>query len=108
MKLRALLAPLILVGCAPLYVRSTTIQFRSDSALTVKSGTWHALEAADAPSPPQVWMQEGTGEAAQFNLCLSEPNPPLNADVRVKLRAVHGVLDQGGGIAWRARDEQDY
>jgi len=104
--------PLLLLvcaaGCGPLYMRVTTIQFRSDDALAGKSGSWHAVEAADAPSPPLVWMQQQAGAESETNLALGEEHPPLSADVHVQLRAVEGQFDQGGGIVWRARDERNY
>jgi len=103
-----LLCSALCAGCGPLYLRSQVIEFRSDAALATKSGTWHAVEAADAPSPPLVWMQQGTGEESQFNLALCEDGTPLNGEVRVQLRAVEGQIDQGGGIVWRALDEHNY
>jgi len=108
MRLPLLLAPLLAAGCGPLYLRVTTIQFQSDTALVTKSGSWHAAEAADAPSPPRVWMQDGAGAESEFNLALCEEHPPLNADVHVALRAVDGQHDQGGGLVWRARDARNY
>jgi len=92
----SLLVLLPLAGaCGPLYVRDTRIEFQTDKALVGKSGTWHAVEVPDAPSPPTVWMQQASGETSQFNLALRESYPPLDADVRVQLRAVEGETDQG-------------
>jgi hypothetical protein len=108
MKAPLLLTPLLLAGCGPLYLRTGTIAFNSDTALTQKSGTWKSIEVPDAPSPPRVLAQEAASPAEQFNLALCEQHPPQNADVRVQVRAVEGQLDQGGGIVWRATDEKDY
>lgn len=108
MKAPLLLTLMLLTGCGPLYLRTGTIAFNSDTALTPKTGTWHSIEVPDAPSPTHVWMQEAAGPAEQFNLALCEQHPPLNADVRVQLRAIEGTLDQGGGIVWRATDEKNY
>ena len=108
MRLAPLFVLLATAGCGPLYLRVTTIHFQADDALAGKSGTWHAVEAADAPSPPRVWMQEAQGAESEMNLALCEAHPPLSADVHVQLRAVDGKLDQGGGIVWRARDERNY
>lgn len=108
MKFLALLVLLGAAGCGPLYQRTTTIHFQSDQALTQKSGTWRAVEAADAPSPPRVWMQEAAGAESEFNLALCEQHPPLSADVHVLVRALEGQHDQGGGIVWRARDARNY
>src|SRR6187399_483810 len=108
MRLPLYLALLGAAGCGPLYLRVTTIEFQSDSALVGKSGSWRAVEAADAPSPPRVWMQETAGAESDFNVALCEQNPPLNADVHVLLRALEGRLDQGGGLVWRARDARNY
>jgi len=98
----------LLAGCGPLYLRTQVIEFRSDEALSVKSGSWHAVDAADAPSPPKVWMQDGQGKESEFNLALCEDGTLQDGEVRVKLRAIEGQIDQGGGIVWRARDEQNY
>jgi hypothetical protein len=108
MRHLGILALLCSAGCGPLYLRVTTIQFHSDDALVAKSGSWHAVEAADAPSPPLVWMQQASSGESEFNLALCETNPPLNGDVHVFLRAVEGQHDQGGGLVWRARDERNY
>jgi hypothetical protein len=108
MRPSLLLALLCALGCAPLYLRTKTIEFQSDQALVGKSGSWHAVEAADAPSPPRVWMQQGKGGADEMNLALCEEHPPLSADLHVFLRAIEGEQDQGGGIVWRARDERNY
>jgi hypothetical protein len=108
MRAPLLLALALCAGCGPLYLRTSKIEFNSDTALSGKSGSWRALEVPDAPSPPKVWMQEASGPAEQFNLALCESSTPQNADVRVQLRAVAGELDQGGGIVWRAQNERNY
>jgi hypothetical protein len=108
MKLPWLLLLGCTAGCGPLYLRTSVIQFQSDSALVGKSGTWGTVEVPDAPSPTKVWMQQAAGEGSQYNVSLCESSTPLNADVRVRLRAVEGEIDQGGGIVWRAADEQNY
>lgn len=108
MKLPIPLLLLLVAGCGPLYRRTTVIQFRSDSALAGKSGSWHAVEVADAPSPPRVWMQQASSEESQYNLALCEDGTLQNGDVRVQLRALEGRTDQGGGIVWRATSEKNY
>ncbi|MEO2002888.1 MAG: DUF1259 domain-containing protein [Candidatus Poribacteria bacterium] len=43
-----------------------------------------------------------------FNVALIEDTSYRNVDISVRLRAVAGEVDQGGGIVWRAQDARNY
>jgi mono/diheme cytochrome c family protein len=43
-----------------------------------------------------------------FNLLLNPSNTFKNGVLEVKLKAIGGVDDQGGGIVWRAKDNNNY
>ena len=43
-----------------------------------------------------------------FNLALAERTSFKDLDISVRVRAVAGELDQGGGLVWRAKDAQNY
>ena len=41
-------------------------------------------------------------------MTLAEGTTYKNVDLSVKLRAVAGELDRGGGVVWRAKDKKNY
>ncbi len=99
---------LLTPACVPLYGRETRLEFQSAAGLESHGGRWELVEVADAPSPPSVLMQTSAGVDEQFNLELCTSVAPRDADVRVQLHAVEGLIDQGGGLVWRARDARNY
>jgi hypothetical protein len=56
----------------------------------------------------KVLHQKGKNPDATFNVALAEGTSYKNVDVSVKLRAVAGEVDRGGGVVWRAKDQQNY
>jgi hypothetical protein len=72
------------------------------------SGSWRAVERADAPSPPHVLLQDGAGAKDDFNLALVTGVTAAEGTLIVRLRAIDGEIDQGGGLAWRAQSPRDY
>jgi len=75
---------------------------------TTPPAAWKITRDADAPSPPNVLSVETQNENRIFNLALVEGTSFQNLDLRVKIRANTGKLDQGGGLVWRAKDEHNY
>jgi hypothetical protein len=55
-----------------------------------------------------VLFQEAKNEDAVFNVALVEGTSYKDLDLSVKLRAVAGEVDRGGGLVWRAKDEKNY
>lgn len=69
---------------------------------------WSVGVAPDAPTPPQVLNVHTENENATFNLALIEGTSYRNVDLRVQIRANSGQFDQGGGLIWRAKDQNNY
>ena len=55
----------------------------------------------------KVFAQLASNPDDMFNIALRESNV-RNIDASVRLRAVAGENDRGGGIVWRARDLKNY
>jgi len=71
--------------------------------------TWAVMADSDAPSQPNVLAlthTENRGRA--FNLLIADAAEPADLDLSVKVKAHRGKEDQGGGLIWRCRDENNY
>jgi hypothetical protein len=75
---------------------------------TVVLGDWKIVADADAPSRPGVLTQLAKNSGSTFNLILASGTNSKNVDISVKMKAVAGKEDQGGGLVWRARDSNNY
>jgi hypothetical protein len=74
----------------------------------VVTGQWAVADASDlAPGMPGL-MQSAQGGASVFNLCFVECPPFEDGAIDVRFKPVAGVVDQGGGLVWRARDGANY
>jgi hypothetical protein len=72
-------------------------------------GEWKVMPDATAPSKLNVLSQMASSPSAEYNVAILEAGTSMqDVNVSVKLRAVGGRIDQGGGIVWRARDARDY
>jgi hypothetical protein len=56
----------------------------------------------------KVLHQKAKNPDATFNVALAEGTSYKNVDLSVRLRALAGDLDRGGGVVWRAKDEKNY
>jgi len=56
----------------------------------------------------KVLHQQAKSSDATFNVALAEGTSYKNVSLSVKLRAVAGDLDRGGGVIWRAKDQKNY
>jgi hypothetical protein len=56
----------------------------------------------------KVLHQKAKNPDATFNVTLAEGTSYKNVDLSVKLRAVAGEVDRGGGVVWRAKDKDNY
>ena len=52
--------------------------------------------------------QTATNSSSTFNITLVTDTHARDVDLSVKMKAVAGETDQGGGIAWRAKDAKNY
>lgn len=56
----------------------------------------------------KVFYQKAKSDDATFNVALAEGTSYKDVDLSVRLRAVAGQLDRGGGVVWRAKDKKNY
>jgi hypothetical protein len=71
---------------------------------TAEVGTWEV--AQDGQN--NVLAQKAKNDDDTFNVVLVDDTHFKNVDISVRLKAVAGQLDQGGGLVWRARDKGNY
>lgn len=70
---------------------------------------WRVVADSTAPSSPNVFaLAENENENGTFNLALAKGTAFKDIDLTVRVRAVEGAEDQGGGPVWRCRDENNY
>lgn len=72
------------------------------------AGQWTVKADVTAPSRPNVLAQMARSSADTFNLALVAGARYRNLDLTVRMRAIDGTTDQGGGLAWRAQDARNY
>src|SRR5262249_12272698 len=53
-------------------------------------------------------MQTAAGPNALFNVCVRDAGSFKDGEISVRMKAVRGELDQGGGIIWRYKDANNY
>ncbi|MBI4578066.1 MAG: PepSY domain-containing protein [Planctomycetes bacterium] len=69
---------------------------------------WKVASGPNAPSPPNVLSVHTENANATFNLIVIEGTSFKDVDLHVRLRANTGEDDQGGGLIWRVKDENNY
>ncbi|HQL54910.1 MAG TPA: hypothetical protein PLQ87_09400, partial [Phycisphaerae bacterium] len=76
---------------------------------TAALATWQVVADPTAPSPPHVFALTKTENYdGTFNLAIADGPAFQNLDLSVKVKAVAGKEDQGGGPIWRCQDENNY
>jgi Domain of Unknown Function (DUF1080) len=73
-------------------------------SFTVESGEWRI----EQDGKNRVVAQQGHNDDDTFNLLLADHVSIDNVDLSVRLKAVAGGLDRGGGLVWRAKDKNNY
>ena len=71
---------------------------------TGEVGQWEVAKDGDN----QVLYQKAKNDDATFNVALVEGTSYKDVDLSVRLRAVAGEVDRGGGVVWRAKDKKNY
>jgi len=71
-------------------------------------GDWKVQFNPAASSKPNVLAQLAKNDRPVFNVLLVGDTSYGDLDLSVRLYAVAGEIDQGGGLVWRARDAQNY
>lgn len=68
---------------------------------------WGIVNSVGSPKGIALQQKSGEGPKRQFNLCIC-PESARDIQLSVKVRALSGVIDQGGGLVWRYQDAQNY
>jgi hypothetical protein len=78
------------------------------SPLEGQQGSWTVVR--DATAKTGMAIQKAGLQTAEdrFSLAIYKPASLKNAEIRLRLNAAGGKLDQGGGIAMRLSDPQNY
>jgi hypothetical protein len=88
----------------------TVWSFESDEpgkiakGFTAEAGTWEVARDGEH----HVLAQKAKNDDSTFNVVLVDETHFKNVDLSVRMKAVAGELDQGGGLVWRARDKGNY
>jgi hypothetical protein len=91
-----------------------TWNFDSDGAsalakgFTNDVGEWKVQADPAAPSKPNVIAQLAKSAGSVFNIALVTDTNYKDVDLSVKMKAIAGRGDQGGGLVWRAKDAKNY
>ncbi len=71
-------------------------------------GDWKIVADETAPSRPNVLAQTAKNDASAFNLIFIRGARFKDLTLTVKMKAVAGQTDRGGGVVWRAQDQNNY
>lgn len=88
--------------------------FDGDKAGTVPKGwssvvgEWKVAVDDTAPSQGHVLAQTARNPNRVFNLAVAEGTRYQDCEITVRLKAVSGQLDRGGGPMWRYKDKGNY
>ena len=67
-------------------------------------GQWEVAKDGDN----HVLYQKAKNDDSTFNVALVAGTSFKDIDLSVRLKAVAGEIDRGGGLVWRARDKSNY
>ena len=70
---------------------------------------WQVLADNSAPSKPNVFGQVSTDRTAgRFPLAIWDRASIKDGTLKVKFKAISGIVDQAAGLVWRYRDPNNY
>ncbi len=72
------------------------------------SGEWKVFADSTAASLPNVLAQVPQNSRSTFNVTLVNGTLYKDLELSVKMKAIAGKEDQGGGFIWRAKDANNY
>lgn len=78
------------------------------TGFTDEVGEWKVVADSTAPSRPNALAQLARNSGSTFNITLVSGASYKDLDLSVKMKAVAGEEDQGGGVIWRAKDAKNY
>lgn len=113
MKRSIVVATTLLAAGSPF---AETLHFDSDAVGSPPAGwtcgvtgrgnpRWTIERDAEAPSPPNVLLQSGSGT---FPWCARTEVAIADGFVEVKFKPIKGREDQAGGLVWRWKDGNNY
>jgi hypothetical protein len=73
-----------------------------------EGSVWKVAEDKTAPKGPKVLAQTAESPNALFNLCVVDDSAFQDVEIAVSFKAIKGKNDQGGGVVWRYKDENNY
>lgn len=74
-----------------------------------KPAQWAIVREPEAPSPPHVFALTHTENRGHtYNLAVADGPTFGDLELSVRVKAVSGQEDQGGGPVWRYQDEDNY
>jgi hypothetical protein len=78
------------------------------AAFSQEVGEWRIAADESAPSKGQVLAHTAKSSGPTFNLALVKETSFQDLELSVRMKAVAGQVDQGGGLVWRAKDKGNY
>jgi Domain of Unknown Function (DUF1080) len=69
---------------------------------------WQVRADDTAGKTTYVLVQTAEGPTRLFNLCLADGTAFQDGELSVRVKALSGEIDQGGGLLWRAKDANNY
>jgi hypothetical protein len=113
-KLHCRLAVVLALACLPAFAadddKKQVWNFDDDKPGDVAKGfkgyvgKWVVAKSAEG----QALAQTATNPNSTFNIALIADTSATDVDISVKMKAIAGEIDQGGGIVWRAQDDKNY
>jgi len=73
-----------------------------------EGGEWKIVADPTSPSKPNALAQLAKNPGSTFNLTLVNGVNYKDLDISVRMKAIAGQEDQGGGLVWRAKDANNY
>jgi hypothetical protein len=74
-----------------------------------KDSVWKLVDDKTAPGGKFALHQTSKNGSAAFNVCIAEDAGKFkDVDITVSIKAIAGDKDQGGGILWRAKDQDNF
>lgn len=74
-----------------------------------EGSAWKVVAETSAPGKTgHALMQTAKSPNAVYNLCIRDGSKLQDGEISVKLKTLHGELDQGGGLVWRYKDANNY
>jgi len=81
----------------------------AETAGAKKPAAWQVVADSKSPSKPNVFgITKNENFGHTFNLAVATGSNLKDLELSVKVKAVAGKEDQGGGPIWRAQDENNY